>query len=82
MTTSRARALTPHLFVRDADAAIMFYRDAFGAKELFRNRLPDGRVLFIEVAVGPARLLIAGQRLNVPDVGTAVLSLLRHANRG
>jgi uncharacterized glyoxalase superfamily protein PhnB len=81
MTTSRARALTPHLFVRDADAAIMFYRDAFGAKELFRNRLPDGRVLFIEVAVGPARLLISEETpslnaLAPPTIGGTPMVLL------
>jgi len=33
------------LFVRDADHAVAFYRTAFGAAELLRNSLPDGRVL-------------------------------------
>jgi PhnB protein len=59
MTPPRPTALTPHLFVRDTDAAVTFYRRAFGAAELFRNRLPDGRVLFVELAVGPARLLLS-----------------------
>jgi PhnB protein len=59
MTAQRPRSLTPHLFVRDTDAAVAFYRSAFGAAELFRNRLPDGRVLFVELAVGPARLLVS-----------------------
>ena len=36
-----------------------FYRNAFGAAELLRNSLPDGRVLFVELAVGPARLLLS-----------------------
>ncbi|MPZ79144.1 MAG: hypothetical protein GEV28_01575 [Actinophytocola sp.] len=63
---SRARALTPHLFVRDVTAAIAFYRTAFGAVELFRNVLPDGTVLSIELAVGDARLLVSEEvpRLN------------------
>jgi PhnB protein len=59
MTGQRPRSLTPHLFVRDADGAVAFYRSAFGAAELLRNRLPDGRVLFVELAVGPARLLLS-----------------------
>jgi uncharacterized glyoxalase superfamily protein PhnB len=59
MTGQRPLGLTPHLFVRDADAAVAFYRTAFGAAELLRNCLPDGRVLFVELAVGPARLLVS-----------------------
>ncbi|MDQ3789233.1 MAG: VOC family protein [Actinomycetota bacterium] len=56
---SRVHALTPHLFVADVDAAIAFYTRAFGAVELFRNVLPDGTVLFVELAVGGARLLVS-----------------------
>jgi PhnB protein len=59
MTPPRPHGLTPHLFVRDTDAAVTFYRRAFGAAELLRNRLPDGRVMFVELAVGPARLLLS-----------------------
>jgi PhnB protein len=59
MTAQRPMGLTPHLFVRDTDAAVAFYRNAFGAAELWRNSLPDGRVLFVELAVGPARLLVS-----------------------
>jgi uncharacterized glyoxalase superfamily protein PhnB len=59
MTPLRPTGLTPHLFVRDTDATVAFYRTAFGAAELLRNSLPDGRVLFVELAVGPARLLLS-----------------------
>jgi PhnB protein len=59
MTAQRPLSLTPHLFVRDTDAAVAFYRTAFGAAELLRNSLPDGRVMFVELAVGPARLLVS-----------------------
>jgi uncharacterized glyoxalase superfamily protein PhnB len=81
-STLRPLRLTPHLFVRDADAAGRFYHDAFGAEELFRNRLPDGRILFIEMAVGPARLLLSDETpsldaLAPPTVGgTPVLLML------
>jgi len=66
MTSQRPMGLTPHLFVRDADGAVAFYRTAFGAAELLRNSLPDGRVLFIELAVGPARLLVSEE---TPSLG-------------
>jgi PhnB protein len=66
MTSQRPTGLTPHLFVRDTDAAVSFYRRVFGAAELLRNRLPDGRVLFVELAVGPARLLLSEE---TPSLG-------------
>jgi PhnB protein len=59
MTRRRPLGLTPHLFVQDADAAIRFYVEVFGATEIYRNVLPTGTVLFIEFAVGPNRLLLS-----------------------
>jgi PhnB protein len=66
MKLARAIGLVPHLFVSDVSAAISFYHKAFGALELFRNVLPDGTVVFVELAVGEARLLISEEitRLN------------------
>ena len=34
--------ITPYLVVSDAKAAIAFYGQAFGARELLRQELPDG----------------------------------------
>jgi uncharacterized glyoxalase superfamily protein PhnB len=62
----RARALYPHVFVRGAAAAATFYGEAFGAVELFRNALPDGTLLLIEMAVGDGRLLLSDE---VPQLG-------------
>ena len=56
MTRQRPLGLGTHIFVTDADAAVAFYSEAFGAAELIRHRLPDGRVLFVELAVGPDKL--------------------------
>jgi uncharacterized glyoxalase superfamily protein PhnB len=77
LTGSCARSLAT-----GADAAVSFYKAAFAAEELFRQTLPDGRILFIEVAVGPGRLLISGETpslggLAPPTIGgSAVLLLL------
>jgi len=59
MTRQRPLGLGTHIFVQDADAAVAFYADAFGAAEIIRHRLPDGRVLFVELAVGPDKLLLS-----------------------
>jgi uncharacterized glyoxalase superfamily protein PhnB len=81
MTGRRPHSLTPHLFVRDPDGAVAFYRAAYGAAELFRNRLPDGRVMFVELAVGPARLLVSQETptlgaLAPPTIGGSPVLLL------
>jgi PhnB protein len=59
MTRQRPLGLGTHIFVSDADAAVAFYTEAFGAAELIRHCLPDGRVLFVELAVGPDKLLLS-----------------------
>jgi PhnB protein len=81
MTGRRPLGLTPHLFVRDADAAAAFYRRAFGAAELLRTSLPDGRVLFVELAVGAGRLLLSEETpslnaLAPPTIGGSPVLLL------
>jgi len=69
---SRALGLVPHLFVKDVEGALFFYGKAFGAVELFRNVMPDGTVLFVELAVGDTRLLISEEvpQLNALAPGT------------
>lgn len=59
MTQQRPLGLGTHIFVPDADSAVEFYRAAFGATELIRHNLPDGRVLFVELAFGPDKLLLS-----------------------
>ena len=43
--------LTTYLAVEDADRAIEFYKDAFGAEELFRMPAPDGRIGHAELQI-------------------------------
>jgi len=59
MSPTRPRGLAPHIFVRGADAAAAYYCRVFEAEELVRQTLPDGHILFIELALGPARLLLS-----------------------
>ena len=46
--------LYPRLAVRDADAAIAFYRDALGADLVERYAAPDGTVVHALLRAGPA----------------------------
>jgi PhnB protein len=53
------RAITPHLTVRGAPAAIDFYRRAFGAEELYRNTTADGQtVIHAELLLGESRFFV------------------------
>lgn len=85
MSPTRPHAVTPHLFVRDVFGAITFYRKAFGAVELFRNVLPNGTILFVELAVGGGRLLVSEETPNLgalapPTVGGSPVLLMIEAD--
>jgi len=52
-------ALTPYLTVRDAEAAMAFYRQAFGAVEVLRVPEPNGkRLMHAEVRIGDSVLML------------------------
>jgi PhnB protein len=61
------RGVTPQLIVADADAAVRFYRAAFGADELLRNHAPDGRVMHCELLVNGGRLLLHDEFAEVDE---------------
>ena len=51
-------SITPHLVCRDAAAAIEFYKKAFGAIELFRLPMPDGKIMHACVLIGDSQLFL------------------------
>ncbi|HEX9677291.1 VOC family protein [Nitrososphaera sp.] len=60
------RTLTPSIVVKDADKAIAFYKKAFGAKELHRMHLPDGKtVMHAELQIGDSHLMMCDE---MPDM--------------
>src|ERR1051325_4735935 len=61
------RSVTLYMCVADASAAIEFYREAFGAKELMRLTEPDGRIGHAEIQIGNAVVMISDE---YPDYGT------------
>lgn len=54
----RFHTVTPQLAVSDADAAIRFYCDAFGASELVRNLHKSGRIAHAELRIGDSLVLV------------------------
>ena len=52
--------IVPTLSVKNASAAIEYYKTAFGAQELMRNTSPDGDVV-AELAIGEARFVVADE---------------------
>jgi PhnB protein len=58
-------SVTPYLMVRDAQRALAFYRDAFGAAELMRFEA-GGRIAHAEVKIGDSHVMLADEN---PDEG-------------
>lgn len=59
-------SVTPYLIVKDAPAAIEFYRKAFGARETMRLEMPGGKVGHAEIRIGNSIVMLADE---FPDMG-------------
>lgn len=57
---------TPYICCKGAASAIEFYKQAFGAQELFRLDRPDGGVAHAEIKIGGAIIMLADE---YPDMG-------------
>ena len=51
--------ITPHLVVQGAAEAIAFYVKAFGAEEIARMPMPDGRLMHAEIRIGDSIIMLA-----------------------
>jgi PhnB protein len=75
-------SITPHIVVQGAERAVAFYRDAFGAEEIDRIPVPDGRLMSVRLRIGGDLLHLADEFpemgvLAPPSVGgTAVILAL------
>jgi PhnB protein len=48
--------IAPNIIVKSVDAAVSFYKRAFGAEEIMRLSMPDGKVTHCELKLGDSRL--------------------------
>ena len=58
--------VTPYMTIKDAAGAIEFYKEAFGATEIFRWSDPDGRVRHAEVVIGDSPIMLTDE---APEFG-------------
>jgi PhnB protein len=66
-------SVTPYLIVRGGAAAIDFYARAFGAVELFRLPMPDGRLGHAEIKIGDSPVMLADEMPEMGIVGPQTL---------
>jgi len=53
--------VTPYLTIRGAAKAIDFFKQAFGAKELFRMPGPDSKIMHAEILIGDSHIMLADE---------------------
>jgi PhnB protein len=58
---------TPYLILKGAAKAIEFYKQAFGATELERMEMPDGKIAHAEVRIGDSIIMLGDES---PQHGT------------
>ena len=59
-------AVTAYLSIQGAAQALDYYKRAFGAKELLRMPMPDGKVGHAEIMVGDSHVMLADE---MPSMG-------------
>ncbi len=59
-------SVTPYLILKNAAAAIEFYKKALGAVELFRMEAPGGKIGHAEIRIGDSPVMLADE---YPDMG-------------
>jgi PhnB protein len=57
--TQQVPSVIPYLMVNGADAAIAFYKKAFGATEVMRLTDPAGKIAHAQVKIGEAPVMLA-----------------------
>ncbi len=72
--------VTPSLTVEGGVAALEFYKNAFGAKELARQTTPDGKLIHGRIRIGDSIVMLSdvfpGSDLAAPStVGTTTVTL-------
>ncbi|HZU32185.1 MAG TPA: VOC family protein [Candidatus Angelobacter sp.] len=65
--------VTPYLIIQDADKAIDFYKEVFGATEVMRMPQPDGRIGHAELKFGDSFIMLADEFPEMNIVSPATL---------
>ncbi|MCC2105826.1 MAG: VOC family protein, partial [Hyphomicrobiales bacterium] len=63
------RTVTPHLICAGAADAIEFYKNAFGAIEMFRLPTPDGRLMHASIMIGDSMVMLVDEMKEMGALG-------------
>jgi PhnB protein len=58
--------IVPHIVVQGAERAVAFYAEAYGAQEVSRIPVPDGRLMSVQLRIGGGLLHLADE---FPEMG-------------
>ncbi len=64
-------SVTPYLSLKNAAAAIAFYKAAFNAEEIYRLDMQGNMVGHCELQIGNSRIMVADEFPDMPDAVTA-----------
>ena len=54
--------IVPYISVKNAGEAIAYYKKAFGAEELFRMPMPDGKIAHAEIKIGDSPVMMCDEQ--------------------
>lgn len=54
-------SINTYIVLKDAEKAILFYQEAFGAHEKSRFNMPNGKILFAELQLGDSTLQLSDE---------------------
>jgi len=55
------RTVTPYLTIKNGAKALEFYKNAFGATEIYRLMMPDGRLGHAEIRLGDSMIMLGDE---------------------
>jgi PhnB protein len=73
--------VTPYLAVKDASAALAFYKKAFGAKVLSKMLAPDGKIMHSDVQIGDAHIFISDPMMGGEPSSSSVHLYVENADK-
>jgi PhnB protein len=73
--------VTPHLTVKDANAALAFYKKAFGAKVLSKMLSPDGKVVHADFLIGDAHVFISDPMMGAEPSSSSLHLYVENADK-
>ena len=66
-------SVTPYLSIKGAAAAIDYYKEVFGATELFRMAAPEGKIGHAEIKIGNSPIMLADEHPEMEFVSPQTL---------